>query len=238
MSSLIGRFQRDVPFLQQDKIPQEESGLEVTKLQYEGEEHEKLTDQDVANLAEALMNNTTFQGNLDLSNNDLSDQAALELARIFEKRNASNITQLYLANNNFGSKAGEYIGEALSANPDYKIFKLSFEKISLEQIGLVRIIEAVNLNENILKLNVGVVTDAGLLNLAELLKPNNSLEEITITETSDHQKYWSSASKKAFATMMKKHTQLRRVKFSFARDDQKEDKEFDDEIEFYTTNKS
>jgi hypothetical protein len=44
MSSLIGRFQRDVPFLQQDKIPQEESGLEVTKLQYEGEEHEKLTD--------------------------------------------------------------------------------------------------------------------------------------------------------------------------------------------------
>ena len=110
----------------------------------------------------------------------------MELSRIFEKRNASNITQLYLANNNFGSRAGEYIGEALSANPDYKIFKLSFEKISLEQIGLVRIIEAVNLNKNILKLDVGIVTDAGLLSLSELLKSNTSLEEIKIAETSDH----------------------------------------------------
>ena len=186
MSSLIGRFQRDVPFLQQGLVPKEESGLEVTKLNYIGEEHEKLTDADVAELAQALKNNTKFEGNLDLSNNDLSDQAALELARVFENRNASNITQLNLSQNNFGSKAGEYIGEALAANPEYKLFKLSFDKICLEEIGLVRVAEAVNLNKNILKLNMGVITDQGLLKLSELLKPNCSLEEIVLTETSDH----------------------------------------------------
>ena len=132
MSSLIGRFQRDVPFLRQGLVPKEESGQEVTKLQYAGEGAEKLTDQDVADLADALENNFAFHGNLDLSGNDLSDQAALALAKIFEKRNASNITQLNLADNNFGSKAGEFIGEALSANPDYKLFKLSFDNICLE----------------------------------------------------------------------------------------------------------
>ena len=38
--------------------------------------------------------------------------------------------------------------------------------------------------------------------------------------------------------MMKKHTQIRKVKFSFRREDLDEDKEFDSEIEFYTTIKS
>lgn len=183
MSSLVGRFQRDLPFLRQDQVPKEESGLEVTKLSYEGEENEKLTDQDVADLAEALRCNASFEGNLDLSNNNLSDQAALDLARVFENRNASNITQLNLASNNFGSKAGEYIGEALCANPEYKLFKLSFDKMCLESIGLVRLIESVNLNKNILKLNIGVLTDEGLKKLAETIKCNDSLEEITITET-------------------------------------------------------
>ena len=42
--SLIGRFVRDLPFLRQGVVPKEESGAEVTKLDYTGEEHEKLTD--------------------------------------------------------------------------------------------------------------------------------------------------------------------------------------------------
>ena len=50
----------------------------------------------------------------------------------------------------------------------------------------MRIIEAINLNKNILKLNVGVITDRGLKTISEILQPNTSLEEITITETSDH----------------------------------------------------
>ena len=54
--------------------------------------------------------------------------------------------------NNFTSKAGEYIGEALSCNPDYPLGKLKFGGVCLEDAGLVRIIEAVNCNKNIVTL--------------------------------------------------------------------------------------
>ena len=47
MPSLVGRFMRDLPFLRQGLVPQEESGLEVESLDYIGEEHEKLSDDDV-----------------------------------------------------------------------------------------------------------------------------------------------------------------------------------------------
>ena len=47
MTSLIGRFMRDLPFLREGLIPHEESGAEVKELDYTGEEHEKLTDDDV-----------------------------------------------------------------------------------------------------------------------------------------------------------------------------------------------
>ena len=53
------------------------------------------------------------------------------------------------------------------SNPDYKIKKLSFSGISLESIGLTRILEAVNGNRNVKKLNVGVLTDRGLAKLAD-----------------------------------------------------------------------
>ena len=85
MSSLIGRFVRDLPYLRENLIPQEESGDQVEKLDYTGEENEKLTDDDVRDLAEALLQNDVFQGELSLSSNDLSDLAALNLAKIFEK---------------------------------------------------------------------------------------------------------------------------------------------------------
>lgn len=48
---------RDLPFLREGLVPQEEGGLAVEKLNYQGEEHEKLTDQDVKDLAEALLSN-------------------------------------------------------------------------------------------------------------------------------------------------------------------------------------
>jgi hypothetical protein len=58
------------------------------------------------------------------------------------------------------------------------MFKLTFENINLESDGLVRILEAVTVNTNILKLHCGIVTDHGLEILAEKLKDNTSLEEI------------------------------------------------------------
>ena len=148
-------------------------------LDYTGEEHEKLTDDDVKQLSEALLINDTFNGELFLNSNDLSDLAALHLASIFEKQNGHNVSKLILDGNNFTSKAGEYLGEAISANPGYPLRKISFTGICLESIGLTRMIEAVNCNENIKRLDIGILSDAGLKQIATLLEPNKSLEEIS-----------------------------------------------------------
>ena len=186
MSSLIGRFMRDLPYLEDGCVPLEDSGLEVDKLDYTGEEHEKLTESDVRDLAQALLDNDEFKGELQLDNNDLSDLAALYLAPIFEKEEGHNITKLKLDGNNFTSKAGEYIGAALSSNPMYPLKKISFRGISLEHIGLTRVVEAANLNRNIRKMDVGILTDDGLTRLSQLLAENESLEELEFQETSDH----------------------------------------------------
>ena len=175
---MIGRFMRDLPYLDECTVPLEEGGLEVTKLDYTGEEHEKLTESDVRDLAEALLDNDEFMGELQIDSNDLSDLAALYLAPIFEKEIGQNITKLKLDGNNFTSKAGEYIGGALAGNPSYPLKKISFGGICLESIGLVRVIEAANCNKNIRKLNIGVLTDEGLAKMAHLLADNNSLEEL------------------------------------------------------------
>ena len=81
-----------------------------------------------------------------MNSNDLSDLAALHLASIFGKQNGHNVTKLVLDGNNFSSKAGEYVGQAIADNPGYPLRKLTFTGICLESIGLTRIIEAVNLN--------------------------------------------------------------------------------------------
>ena len=125
------------------------------------------------------------------------------MSKIFDKGSNFNITKLDLSKNNFSSKAGEYIGDALCKNPDYTIFKVSFAKISLEEAGLVRLIEAANLNKHILKLNIGVITDRGLQMLSDLLRENDTLEEIVIEETDDHQKYWTDAGRASFTSMLK-----------------------------------
>jgi hypothetical protein len=143
---------------------------------------------------------------LELQGNKLTDLSALHLAKIFTKKGFSNISKLDVGDNDFSSKAGEYIGQALLENPDYTIFKVSFAKTMLEEAGLVRVIEAVNCNKHILKLNVGVVTDHGLEMLSELLKENTSLEEIFIEETSDHQKYWTERGRQSFCRMLKNFT--------------------------------
>jgi hypothetical protein len=95
-------------------------------LSYQGEEHEKLSDADVEKLALALMGNKEFAGPLDLSGNNLTDLAVLHLSKVFTEVGAGQITKLNLSNNNFTTKAGEFIGQALTANPTYQIFKISF----------------------------------------------------------------------------------------------------------------
>ena len=99
MSSLIGRFERDVLYLEQGEVPREISGQEVKALKYDAEPektkldkekkkkdkdsgsekdkesekeaeaaevHERLTDEDIARLSNALIHNGSFTGPLEL----------------------------------------------------------------------------------------------------------------------------------------------------------------------------
>lgn len=64
-------------------------------------------------------------------------------------------------------------------------------------------IEASNDCDTIKELNVGIVNDAGLKLMAEMLKTNTSLKELKFYETDDHQKYWTAESMQAFADLLK-----------------------------------
>ena len=73
-------------------------------------------------------------------------------------------------------------------------------------------LEAVNANLNVLKLDVGIVTDKGLRILADYLEHNNSLEQLVFQETSHPQKNWTDFGRKRFTSMLRDHTQLKKVK--------------------------
>ena len=223
MTSLIGRFMRDLPFLREGMIPQEESGAEVTMLDYTGEEHEKLTDDDINELSQALCCNNKFQGELKLNSNDLSDLAALHLSKVFEKQDGNNVTKLKLDGNCFTSRAGEYLGHAIGNNASYPIVSITFTGICLEDIGLTRMIEAVNCNTNIKRLDIGILTDAGLKAVSQLLACNTTLESITIQETKDHQKLWTAEGREAFSNLLCNGTKIKRVSLHFTRENEDAD---------------
>ena len=64
MSKLQNKLQRDISYLSQNKIPMESSGLRIEKLDYEAdsdnENAERMTDDDVLTLSEALQKNEVF----------------------------------------------------------------------------------------------------------------------------------------------------------------------------------
>jgi hypothetical protein len=62
MSKLQAKLVRDISYLEQNQIPMEPSGLRIDKLDYEGdsEDGEKMTDDDVLALSEAMQKNDTF----------------------------------------------------------------------------------------------------------------------------------------------------------------------------------
>lgn len=144
-----------------------------------------------------------------------------------------------LSKNNFTTKTGEFIGQALLDNPSYPLYKLQFEDINLEEDGLVRVLQGVNGNKNILKLHIGITTDRGLHSVAEILRGNNTLEEIIIQETKDPQKLWSQYGRNAMTNTLRSFTQLKKVKIVSDRlDDDEELQVFKQEIDFYTSQKS
>lgn len=74
--------------------------------------------------------------------------------------------------------------------------------------GLLRIIEASNLCQNVKTLHVGTVTDSGLKILADKLASNKGLEVLQFEETADHQAYWTVESMRSFADMLKTSTNI------------------------------
>ena len=80
-------------------------------------------------------------------------------------------------------KAGIFIGEALLANPLYPLQRIKFKGVDLEESGLYRILEAVNANKNISRINLGVISDFGLKSMAELLKENTTLLRLEFSES-------------------------------------------------------
>jgi hypothetical protein len=86
-----------------------------------------------------------------------------------KKEGVNNLSEINLSGNKMGSKAGVFIGDPLLNNPDYRIFRIIFENISLGIEGLQRMMDAANENKNIKHLHLGIITDEGLLLLASMI---------------------------------------------------------------------
>jgi hypothetical protein len=107
---------------------------------------------------------------------------------------AVNITKLNLSKNyNLKSKAGIFIGDALIANKDHPVEKISFKNVFLGDDGLLRILEACNANSNIKKVHLGYVSSKGLKLMGQTLKINKNLEKLKFQEHKDLK--WDDASK-------------------------------------------
>ena len=152
------------------------------------------------------------------------------MKQVLERPGAVNITKLNLSKNcRLSDKAGIFLGDALKANCHHPVEKLSFKKINLGEDGLVRILEATNVNQNIVKLNLGLITDYELNIIAKCLKHNKSLDKLKFEEHPDSP--WCQKSKDAFVCMIQGHKCLTKVKFDEAKDS--DHKTFKKEIEFY-----
>lgn len=161
--------------------------------------------------------NDKFEGPLELEGNNLTDLAVLAISEVLRKPNHCNITKLDLSDNSrFTHKAGEYIGQALLDNEgNSKLEKLEFSGVCLGERGLLRIIDAANKTKSLEKLNVGVLTDSGLMLLSQRLQGNSFLLELEFSETDDHQQYWSSEAMRMFCDLLKQSTMLKKVKAKF-----------------------
>ena len=125
-------FEKNVTQLAMDRIPTNLSGKPFEQLKFKGSDNEKITDEDVKRLSDALCQNTKFFGPLILAKNELSDLSALYLSQAFKHFNGTRA--LDFSHNNLSSKSGEFIGSVI--HPDYKIYSLKFKGINLETNGL------------------------------------------------------------------------------------------------------
>jgi hypothetical protein len=137
----------------------------------------------VKKLCEALKNNTTFEGELNLKKNSLTDLSGLYIASAM--KTFKGFRKLNLSKNNLCSKSGEFIGEVLIDNPDYRLEEINFKGNRLEEYGLRRMIVAATKNSNVKKLNLGIITDFGLELLSQDLL-NTNLRKLEFEEDEEH----------------------------------------------------
>ena len=197
-------FEKNITQLAMDRIPTNLSGKPFEQLKFKGNEHERLTDEDVKWLSDALSQNTKFFGPLILAKNGLSDLSALYLSQAFN--NFSGIWALDFSNNNLGSKSGEFIGSVI--HPDYKIFSLKFKGINLESNGLRWILEASNANKYITTIDLGILTSNGLALLTEMLPRDTTFSLRRLKFTESEESPFSDEDKKNFCEMIKASTEI------------------------------
>ena len=81
-------------------------------------------------------------------------------------------------NKGLNNKAGIHIGDALLANPDHPIEKISFKNVYLGDDGVLRILEACNGNKHIKKVQLGVISNEGIKLMSKVLMHNTTLKKI------------------------------------------------------------
>lgn len=141
---------------------------------------------------------------------------------MLKREGSKNITKLNLSKNyKLTDKAGLFLGDALIDNPHHPVKKLNFKKIKLSEDGLHRIIEAANVNKHIVNLNLGIVTDRGLSNMAHCMVYNTTLEKLKFAECPTQP--WQEQTKQNFIKMLKQNKTLVKVKFESADDSDNKD---------------
>ncbi|CAI2369868.1 unnamed protein product [Moneuplotes crassus] len=229
MSSLIPRFLACTEQLSLNKVPATNSGRPYRKLKFNGEKYEKLSDTDIKELANSLEKNTKFKGELLLKNNSLTDLSALYLTKAMET--FKGITKLSLKGNGLGSKAGEFIGDWLLdlGKTGGSLEALDLGGNNFEETGIRRIILGVARAKTLRKVDIGTISDFGLVLLAEELTlfygeeadPQGVLEKIKFKENKD--KEFSSKARESFIESSENFSPL--IKCG------------DDELEYYNKDK-
>ena len=120
---------------------------------------------------------------MNLTHNKLTDLSCLYLKDALSQEGCCNISELILAYNPYLSyKAGVFIGEGLRMNPTHPINSIDLKLMRLGDDGLLRIIEALNLNKNITEANLGIINDQQLKLIAKNLKYSVSLKKLKFQE--------------------------------------------------------
>jgi hypothetical protein len=125
-------------------------------------------------------------------------------------------------------------------NPDHcKLKKLEFEGVNLGDRGLLRIIDAANKTPSLHELDVGVLTSSSLMLLAERLHGNQHLDELSFSETDDHQQFWTKEACDALCNLLRTSTCITKIKAKFQACNSESElaASFADEIGFYTDQK-